>query len=63
MRSFEREVLRTPSRRPNEDARRQVTWSTYDTLLRLDFISFAQCCFRELNPRAQFAMKLEIRAR
>ena len=36
------------------------TWSTYDTLLRLDFVSFAQRCFRELSPRSQFAMNWHI---
>src|ERR1700758_2236227 len=38
----------------------KFTWSTYDTLLRLDFVSFAQRCFRELSPRAQFAMNWHI---
>jgi len=28
----------------------------YRTLLRCDFVSFAQRCFRELNPRTRFAM-------
>jgi hypothetical protein len=32
------------------------TWTRYDTLLRLDFVSFAQRCFRELCPRTAFAM-------
>jgi hypothetical protein len=35
-------------------------WSRYDTLLRRDFVSFAQRCFRELNPRTQFAMNCRI---
>jgi hypothetical protein len=30
------------------------TWGTYDTLLRLDFVSFAQRAFRELSPRGPF---------
>jgi hypothetical protein len=38
----------------------KFTWSTYDTLLRLDFVSFAQRCFRELSPRTQFAMNWHI---
>ena len=38
----------------------KFTWSTYDTLLWLDFVSFAQRCFRELSPRAQFAMNWHI---
>jgi hypothetical protein len=38
----------------------KFTWSTYDTLLRLDFVSFAQRCFGELSPRAQFAMNWHI---
>jgi hypothetical protein len=29
-------------------------------LLRLDFVSFAQRCFRELSPRTQFAMNWHI---
>ena len=28
----------------------KFTWSTYDTLLRHDFVSFAQRCCRELSP-------------
>jgi hypothetical protein len=28
----------------------------YEALLRADFASFVQHCFRELNPRAQFAL-------
>jgi len=28
----------------------------YRALLRRDFVSFAQRCFRELNPRTRFAM-------
>lgn len=27
----------------------KFTWSKYDTLLRLDFVSFAQRCLRELS--------------
>ena len=38
----------------------KFTWTRYDTLLRLDFVSFAQRCFRELSPRAQFAMNWHI---
>jgi hypothetical protein len=38
----------------------RFTWSTYDTLLRLDFVSFAQRCLCELSPRAQFAMNWHI---
>ena len=38
----------------------KFTWDTYDTLLRLDFVSFAQRCLRELGPRAQFAMNWHI---
>ena len=38
----------------------KFTWSTYDTLLRRDFVSFAQRCFRELSPRAQFAINWHI---
>ena len=38
----------------------RFTWTTYDTLLRLDFVSFAQRCLRELSPRAQFAMNWHI---
>jgi hypothetical protein len=38
----------------------QFTWDTYDTLLRLDFVSFAQRCFQELSPRAAFAMNWHI---
>jgi hypothetical protein len=29
-------------------------------LLRRDLVSFAQCCFRELNPRTRFAMSWHI---
>ena len=36
------------------------TWSTYDTLLRLDFVSFAQRCFGELSPRSPFLMSWHI---
>jgi len=32
----------------------------YRALLRLYFVSFAQCCFRELNPRPRFAMSWHI---
>jgi hypothetical protein len=28
----------------------------YRALLRRDLVSFAQCCFTELNPRTRFAM-------
>ena len=38
----------------------KFTWTTYDTLLRLDFVSFAQRCFRELSPRTPFAMNRHI---
>jgi len=38
----------------------RFTWSLYDRLLRLDFVSFAQRCFRELSPRTQFAMNWHI---
>ena len=32
------------------------TASEYQALLRADFASFAQHCFRELNPRSQLAL-------
>ena len=38
----------------------KFTWTTYDTLLRRDFVSFAQRCFRELSPRTQFMMNWHI---
>ena len=38
----------------------KFTWTSYDALLRLDFVSFAQRCLRELSPRAQFAMNWHI---
>jgi hypothetical protein len=38
----------------------KFTWTIYDTLLRLDFVSFAQRCFRELSPRTQFATNWHI---
>jgi hypothetical protein len=38
----------------------KFTWTTYDTLLRLDFVSFAQRCLCELSPRTQFAMNWHI---
>ena len=38
----------------------KFTRTSYDTLLRLDFVSFAQRCLRELGPRAQFAMNWHI---
>jgi hypothetical protein len=38
----------------------KFTWTNYDTLLRLDFVSFAQRCLSELSPRAQFAMNWHI---
>src|ERR1700746_1087337 len=38
----------------------EFTWSTYDTLLRLDFFSFAQRAFRELSPRGAFLMSWHI---
>ena len=38
----------------------KFTRTSYDTLLRLDFVSFAQRCFRELSPRTQFAMNWHI---
>jgi len=41
-------------------AAEKFTWSAYDTLPRLDFVSFARSCFRELSPRTQFAMNWHI---
>ena len=38
----------------------KFTWTTYDTLLRRDFVSFAQRCFRELSPRTQFMMNWHV---
>jgi len=38
----------------------KFTWTRYDTLLRLDFVSFAQRCLRELSPRSQTAMNWHI---
>ena len=38
----------------------KFTRSTYDTLLRLDFVSFAQRCFCELSPRAAFLMNWHV---
>jgi len=38
----------------------RFTGTTYDTLLRLDFVSFAQRCFRELSPRSAFLMNWHI---
>jgi hypothetical protein len=38
----------------------KFTGSTYDTLLRLDFVSFAQRCLCELSPRSQFAINWHI---
>jgi hypothetical protein len=38
----------------------KFTWSRYDTLLRPDFVSFAQRCSRELSPRTQCAMNWHI---
>ena len=38
----------------------KFTWTRYDTLLRLDFVSFAQRCFRELSPRSAFLMNWHI---
>jgi hypothetical protein len=38
----------------------RFTWSTYDTLLRRDFASFAQRCFREPSPRTAFLMNWHI---
>src|SRR5437763_4064733 len=32
----------------------------YRALLRRDLVSFAQCCFRELNPRTGFAMNWHV---
>jgi hypothetical protein len=40
----------------------EFTWSTYDTLLRLDFVSFAQRAFRELSPRGALLMSGHIEA-
>ena len=31
----------------------KFTRTSYDTLLRLDFVSFAQRCLHELSPRAR----------
>jgi hypothetical protein len=36
------------------------TWTRYDTLLRLDFVSFTQRCFPELCPRTAVAMNWHI---
>jgi predicted phage terminase large subunit-like protein len=33
-----------------------LTPAEYDTVLRRDFITFADCCFSELNPQAELAM-------
>jgi hypothetical protein len=38
----------------------EFTWSTYDTLLRLDFVSFARRSFAELSPRGGFLMTWHI---
>jgi len=38
----------------------KFTWTRYDTLLRLDFVSFAQRCFGELSPRASFLINWHI---
>src|ERR1700756_2221213 len=38
----------------------KFTWGTYDTLLRLDFVSFEKPCLWECRPRAQFAMNWHI---
>ena len=38
----------------------KFTWGTYDTLLRRDFVSFAQRCFCELSPRTAFLMNWHI---
>jgi hypothetical protein len=37
-----------------------LTPGEYRALLRRDLVSFAQCCFRELNPRTRFAMNWHI---
>jgi hypothetical protein len=37
-------------------AEERLTPGEYHALLRCDFVSFAQRCFRELNPRTHFAM-------
>jgi hypothetical protein len=37
-----------------------VEWSECAALLRDDFASFAAYCFRELNPRARFAMNWHV---
>jgi hypothetical protein len=37
-----------------------LTPNEYRALLRRDFVSFAQCCFRELNPRTRFAVSWHI---
>jgi len=36
------------------------TPNEYRGLLRRDLVSFAQCCFRELNPRTGFAMNWHV---
>jgi predicted phage terminase large subunit-like protein len=38
----------------------RLTFEEYRALLRRDLVSFAQCCFRELNPRTRFAMSWHI---
>ena len=45
-------MVKLPSDRP--------TPAEYRALLRRDLVSFAQCCFRELNPRTRFAMSWHI---
>jgi hypothetical protein len=37
-----------------------TAWREWTALLRDDFASFAACCFRELNPRARFAMNWHV---
>jgi hypothetical protein len=40
--------------------RQTLSVAEYHALLRRDLVSFAQCCFRELNPRTCFAMNWHI---
>ncbi len=37
-----------------------LSLAEYRALLRRDLVSFAQCCFRELNPRTRFAMNWHV---
>jgi hypothetical protein len=38
----------------------RLTFEEYRAVLRRDLVSFAQCRFRELNPRTRFAMSWHI---